>query len=557
MTTEKYTPEYVDTETQRIIAKATGGDTLEMIETFFRVQSKEMEIVPMKLKPAQLDYWGKRTSHDVIIKAAQMGISTEVICEYVADAFVIPNIEVLITAQRDESVKELFQIVTTIQDALPEGLRAKATKSTEHSLIIDHSDVTPGAMSRIQTGTILSKSIGRGRPRHRVLFTEVGFYPPEALPAISGVLARMPRGYSRVVMESTANGQAGYLFNLWTIASGGDVPDEERAMLPQVAFTPHFFPWFWAPEYRITFNPRDPWGGRIEDTDDVEEWLRREHDVDDDQIRWRRFKVAELTEDMFKQEFPQNPDEAFLPVGSSVFKPSLIDANSTHVKPPLFREMNGLLVWKTPEIGRPYIISVDIASGEQRDPNNRPLDFSAVTVWDSVTLEQMETFRRRDVTSKELAKIVADIAKIYNDGLVVPESNLAKFGFMEWLLQFGVRHLYMHLNPNSKPGMKSATMGYPMNRATKPALVDNFRDILEVQGGCTIRSDNLIREMRNYRFLNLTGLRSMGAPPGGNDDELITGLIAFDPEVRSQANSLRGRLQQGVDRRRVSSAPAF
>ena len=550
------TPEEALGEAKRIIAKATRGDTLEMIETFFKIQTKEGQLVPMKLKPAQFKYWQDRSEADIIVKAAQMGISTEVITEFTADAFVIPNLEVLITAQRDESVKELFQIVSTIQATLPAELAAKTTKDTEHSITIDHSDIQPGAVSRITTGTILSKSIGRGRPRHRALFTEVGFYPTEAISAVAGVIARMPRGYSRIVMESTANGQAGYLYNLWLLASGMDIPAEELELMPKVDFKPHFFAWFEAPEYRIEFNLADKWGGKLIDFDEQEKWLQDTHNLDEDQLRWRRWMIARLGSiDMFNQEFPDTADKAFLPVGSAVFKPSLIDQNATQVKPPVHKT-DGWLVWKEPDPMRNYMVIIDQASGEQRDPNNKPLDYSVINVFDPVTLEQMAMMRRRDITTKPLAKASADIASLYNDALVCPEANLAKFGFFEWLMDFGVKNIYMHLNPNSKPGAMRATMGYPMNKATKPALVDNMKNVFDIPGATTIRSENFIREARNFRYLSKQGMGAMGAPPGGNDDELITGLIGFAPEVRSQANTIkrRGRLATVSN---TSSAPTF
>lgn len=533
------TPEQALAEAKRIISRAARGDTLEMIETFFKIQTKEGQLVPMKLKPAQKKYWDNRTEADVIVKAAQMGISTEVITEFTADAFVIPNLEVLITAQRDESVKELFQIVQTIQATLPKELAAKTVKDTEHSITIDHSDIQPGAVSRITTGTILSKSIGRGRPRHRALFTEVGFYPTEAITAVAGVIARMPRGFSRIVMESTANGQAGYLYNLWLLASGMDIPAEELEMMPKVDFAPHFFAWFEAPEYAIKYNPNDPWGGKLEDFDEQEKWLQDAHNATEDQLRWRRWMIARLGSiDMFNQEFPDTADKAFLPVGSAVFQPSIIDMNATQVKAPVHKA-DGWLVWKEPDPLRNYMVIIDQASGEQRDPNNKPLDYSVINVFDPVTLEQMALLRRRDITTKPLAKAATEIAYLYNNALVCPEANLAKFGFMEWLIEFGVKNIYMHLNPNSKPGAVKATMGYPMNKATKPALVDNMKNVFEIAGATTIRSENFIREARNFRYLNKQGLGAMGAPPGGNDDELITGLIGFAPEVRSQANTIR------------------
>ena len=531
-----------------IVYEAASGDVRPLVENILKIQSKEGEIVPLRFNPAQEYYWNNRTQADIILKAAQMGFSTLVIAEFFAECMVIPGIECIIVAQRDESVRELFQIINTFMAAMPPYFRPQLTKDTESTIIFDHSAVAPGLSSRITTGTIRSETVGRGRPRHRALFTEVAFYPKEAQKVMSGIIARMPRGRSRLVLESTADGQAGYFYELWLAATSGT----EFSDTPMVTYTGHFIPWYMAPEYIYPMIIGDQWGEPVTEYNDHEQYLRLKYDLSDDQLRWKRWQTATLGADMFKQEFPETADEAFLPVGSAVFEPSLVDRNSYQVKSPV-TTINGFDVWKSPEFQRTYIVAVDQASGEQRDPNNRPLDFSAVTVWDSVTLEQVATFRSREVTAKELAKIVTEIAEIYNHGLITPESNLAKYGFVEWILEYGAKHIYMHRTPNTK----RIRPGYPMTVVTKPALKDNFKNILDIEGGCTLHSENLIKELRNFRFLRGAGMRSMGAAPGGNDDELITAFIAFDPEVRSQSHSTISS-QPGWNRNRaVRTAKAF
>ena len=80
------------------------------------------------------------------------------------------------------------------------------------------------------------------------------------------------------------------------------------------------------------------------------------------------------------------------------------------------------------------------------------------------------------------------------------------------------------------------------NRAgsgTKSMSIFNLREILNDPGGCVIRSDSLIREIRNYRYLPGRGINYMGAAPGGNDDEVMAAAIAFHPKVREQAHDYR------------------
>ena len=524
---------------------AAEGELRPLMEQILKVQSKEGEMVPFVMKPGQTQVWEARSPADINVKAAQMGISTMEIAGMFTEAMIIPGLECIIVAQKDDSVVELFQIIDTFIAAMPEEMRPDLNKETEHLIIFDHSKIQPGLTSRITTGTINSKSVGRGRPRHRALFTEVAFYPPEAKKIMAGIIARMPIGISRVVLESTADGQAGDFYETWVAATEGTEFGDAKTV-----YKPHFLPWFMAPEYRLYMNPDgDQWTQPITEYSDSEKRLQAKEHLDDDQIRWRRYQEALLGEDMRKQEFPETADEAFLPVGSAVFETSLIDRHLEGIKDAGVI-IAGYDVWKEMEFGQPYIVVVDQASGEQRDPNNKPLDFNCITVWNAITLEQHARFRKRGVNVRELAKLAVEIAHIYNDALIAPEANLAQFGFMDWLIEEGASAIYLHEYPNTK----TYKMGYPMNVATKPALKDNCKLILGAEGGCLIHSANLIKELRNYRFLKGSGMRSMGAATGGNDDELITAFIAFDPKVREQAIAFGAPLDRKVASR---SAKAF
>ena len=516
--------EVSDEDYFELIKNAAMGDSRPFMEKMLRVRTKQGRLAPFHLKPAQSLYWGNRTESDIILKAAQMGFTTLFQAEFFIDAMVVPGIEILLLAQLDDTAVKLFRTTEVFMNSLPEGVRPKLSGSTQHSIEFDHSAVESGLKSTITVGSAQSKTFGRGVPTHRLLATEVAFYDDNALNVLAGIIARMPAGISRRIEESTADGQQGYFYENWMRAT----EEEEGAQ------TPHFFPWFLDPDYRIAFSPETRWGKHIgeDNLTDHERYLMSEYNLDNDQLRWRRWKTEDLR-DLFKQEFPENPDEAFLPIGASVFELSQIDPAALSVSKPV-SVTDGMLVWAGPQLGRSYEVVIDQASGEQRDPNERPLDFQCITVWDSVTLEQMACYRKREVTARSLAKIASDIASQYHDALVIPEANLAKFGFMEWLREFGVKNIYVHRRPGTQSRF-GFSEGFPTTSATKPIAVSNYRDILRIEGGTTIHSSNLIRELRNYRYQRGGQSSRMGAAPGGNDDELMTAMIAAMPEVREQA----------------------
>ena len=178
---------------------------------------------------------------------------------------------------------------------------------------------------------------------------------------------------------------------------------------------------------------------------------------------------------------------------------------------------------------------------------DRPFEFKLVTVCDEVTRAQMARFKGKDIVARELAIVAADFYGLYNKALIVPEANTANFGFMEWLREMGIQNIYIHILQSGQ-----TTEGYPTNQFTKPVMKDNFRDVIYA-GACDIRSADMLREIRNYRLLVRKGRGAMGAPAGANDDELMTGFMAFMPEVMEQARLYSGIADKTNPQYRTSS----
>ena len=79
-----------------------------------------------------------------------------------------------------------------------------------------------------------------------------------------------------------------------------------------MVFVPVFIPWFTDPTYREKVSEN------FERTPDEED-LAGLYSLDDEQLMFRRRKVAQNGLDLFKQEYPSEPEEAFLTTGRPVF----------------------------------------------------------------------------------------------------------------------------------------------------------------------------------------------------------------------------------------------
>ena len=129
--------------------------------------------------------------------------------------------------------------------------------------------------------------------------------PPEHA---KGVLQAVPNAPgTEVILESTANGVGNYFHQMWQQAEAGH--SDFRAI---------FVPWFWQEEYSIPVNENFSISSDEED-------LKFQYLLTNEQLAWRRLKIAELSVNgtdgikSFKQEYPCNSTEAFQLTGEDTY----------------------------------------------------------------------------------------------------------------------------------------------------------------------------------------------------------------------------------------------
>ena len=497
------------------------------IESLLQIANKQRGIVPFKFNRVQNDYWNKRSNHDIVLKARQMGFTSVIVAEYFMEALCVPNTKVGIIAHSDNLATEIMDMVHFFWESMPDvividGVEVETLRRFRVGDYSAHLVSWPELGSSIRVGTAGSIKFGRGVPLHRVLCTEVAFWDSSIADAVlSAIESAMPIN-GRIVLESTANGAAGLFHSIYKDAKTGES-----------LYKPHFYPWTWDSTYRLprgSENAHQDDRNEIEPTPDEESTVIRLN-LDEDQLRFRRTKQKTLR-GLEVQEFAEDDITAFIVGGQSIFDSKTIDAAIRGCRDALHRT-HGAEIWQSPIPGQRYIIGVDVSSGYGLDPANQDarmkrlkLDYSAAVILNQGTMEHVATLHGAWNT-KTLAERIVTLAKYYNDALLAIEANGPGESVLNTVVnQLGYYNIYYSQQPQQ--GI-TGKWGWWTDVRTKPMMVDEFRSLLEA-GAFRTYDARLLGECRTYA--QLSPIR-VGALPGSHDDILSAAMIAC--VVRAQA----------------------
>jgi hypothetical protein len=299
-------------------------DPLKYIETFLKIKTKDSRIIPLKLNEPQKKLYREiekqraenKPVRQIILKARQMGFSTlteALIFHNTATRF---NVNSLIVAHRDDSTVNLFKMSKLFFDELPHPLKPMVMNSNAYELNFENptrdpaeKKARPGLRSRIRCVTAGGGGIARGDTLMNVHISEFAFWTGDKKATLSGIMQAVPAiPGTMVIIESTANGFEEFQ-KMWSAAEKGEND-----------FVPVFFAWYEMPDYRMPVPPGTKWT-----KEELE--LKERHKLDDEQLSWRRWCIKNNCggdEKIFRQEYPSNPDEAFIVSGESVFDNEVI-----------------------------------------------------------------------------------------------------------------------------------------------------------------------------------------------------------------------------------------
>jgi len=498
-------------EVEQLIA--LGADPRPWIETNLWLRTKQRAVVPFRLNPAQLDYYRQRTNRDLILKARQLGFTTDTCGLFFADTLLNPNTISVIVAHDADSSQRIFQIVHLFQQRLPE--EEKQEIGRPH--ILNRREIYwPKINSRFYVGTAGSLTFGRGQSIDNLLCSEFAYWPKPQEALIALTEAVTPEG--KIVIESTPNGIGGHFHELWTQAKAGEN-----------GYRPHFYPWAWDVEYRLAGPP-------LEDITDEEAQLMRAHNLDEEQLRWRRGKMRELR-DRFPQEYPENDVTCFLASGRCCFDPNALAGAGRRIagepqpeQMPSLPDRSGqplaisparLLIWRRPEAGRSYVVGADIGEGlVHSDP-------SAACVLDEKSGNQVAELQGR-VSPERFARLLDALGRYYNDAHLAVERNNHGHSTLNTLLHTTHYPALYHHSDYDQSGLQERRPGWPTNQKTKPIMIDDLTEAI-AGGQLLIHSSELLDECRSFVT---TDSGATEAQAGKHDDRVMAAGIAW--QVRKQ-----------------------
>lgn len=473
-------------------------DKRRFVQELFLLEDKERHIIPFRFNPIQERIWDaiyEPGSHVVNCKPSQIGASTLIIALFLADTITVPGTTSVIVAHEDFITQRLLQKAQFFYDNLPPEFKPVMTHKSANEKFF------PEINSVMYIGSARAYVFGRGEVIHNFLADEYGFWPdPERI--MVPALQRVPVG-GRFVVNSTPNGQDNAFCEIYTNAKSG-----------KSNWRPVFSPWFMHPEYRLPQgHPSAPRGdrGSLANLDSAELALMAKG-VDEDQLRWRRFKIAEVdslrlngkTRLLFGQEFPEDDVSCFLSAGDMVYDermlaklrrecfdaPSYLDVQSYSNLP--------LLIWEEPVEGQHYILACDPGQGKTTR--------SAITIWryeddpDDTEGLPIPVHCATHVShneTRETAKDVAAIGRYYNYALAVVEANSHGVAVINELQNLKYYHLYNREDILTKRA--SREVGWLTTPKTKPYMIKEGQKLLSK---VVLHDAQIISEFGNVRYVN-------------------------------------------------------
>lgn len=222
----------------------------------------------------------------IILKGRQQGCSTYVGARFFWKVIHYKGIKSFILTHRGDATDNLFKMTQRYYQYLPDKLKPFVDRKNAKELSFTLLD------SGYKVGTAGSGAVGRSDTIQLFHGSEVAFWEC-ADEIVSGVMQAIPRD-SEIILESTARGMGNFFHKQWAVAERGESD-----------FVHIFIPWFWQDEYSL------PLDGNFKLSDEEID-IRDLYKLSNEQIYWRQKKVTELGEPLFKQEYPLNPQEAFL-----------------------------------------------------------------------------------------------------------------------------------------------------------------------------------------------------------------------------------------------------
>ena len=513
-------------------------NTKQYIEKYIKIRDKAGKIIDLRINQGQQKLYNAiKSQYDnnkpiriIVLKARQIGFSTlteSIIFKNTATKF---NVNAGIITHKEEATTNLFNMSKRMYDNLPDDMKPSLKRSNAKELIFDNDQGT-GLKSKIKCMTAGSSGVGRSDTFNYLHISELAFWGNNAKETTIGLFQAVPNlPNTMIVIESTANGFE-YFKELWDMAVKGESD-----------FIPVFVGWNELDDYKMPYTGFE--------LTDYEKNLQRIYNLSLEQLSWRRWCIKNNCggdEQQFKQEYPINPQEAFISSGNCVFDKEIVINRIQEVSKPIkvgyfeykyddtmpvgkkitdvkwVNDENGYIeLYELPNLYK-YCIGGDTAGDGS--------DWFTGHVLNAKTGKQVARLRHQmdeDLYVRQMYCLGWYYAnKNLKTGVVTPalmciESNFSSFPNKE-LVRLGYPNMFVREKEDRYTGIMDKSYGFKTTSITRPVIIAELVKI--VRESVELINDKLTLEEM------LTFVRNeKGRPEAqqGAHDDLVMGLaIAY------------------------------
>lgn len=478
----------------------------------------------------------------IVLKPRQAGFSTICASYFTHQMCTQQNYKCIALADKKGRTAEIAGMYKTFIDTLPPELKPMiALKNTEQILLDNPQELdralNRGLNSSVKFETGQDPNAGRSGTRKGAHISEVAFirYMNEI---DEGVANSIPLDKSTtIIKESTANGRAGIgkaFFDLWQASKRGDS-----------IYKPFFVGWYEIDDYCI-----QPVTG-FKTTKYERGILKRFPTITEANLMWRRLKLSEYLgddeisilspEERFKQDFPLDPEEAFLSTGAPVFPIDIITKLSNRLNANRINDIKdrlpldsfllknhweGLQIYTPPRKNMQYFIGADISEGLAIG------DASSACILDH---EYKQVARWHGKIDPDIfGHLLIELGELYNDAVIAPEKNNMGISTVLTIRNAGYPNLYRETVEDQVTKTKRDRYGWITSKTSKMAMLNASIRILRDSIGSVL-------DIRLVDEMGLVAREENGTVNLNGKDRVVAFCIAV--MAREQAN-LTAKIQK-------------
>lgn len=228
--------------------------------------------------------------------------------------------------------------------------------------------------------------------------------------------------------------------------------------------------------------------------------------------------IADTKAQLGPRGWRQEVEGEFLASGNTYIDGEYIAELEKRVKPPIDKRMGDKLwIWKLPVKDHHYSIGADCAT-------MGGLDYSGFSVVDADTGEQVAEYKNK-LQEDAFARVVSEVAYMYNTSLVAPEINATAGGKVTESLTNVQKYRRLFRQENGQIGWQTTTR-------TRNYLITQLESFLYDTKSWYINSQRFIDELKTFIVTN-TG--KVEHDEGCHDDLIFSWMISTANDVLKQA----------------------